>query len=105
VKTKNKQLLGTFSDISDNFRKWVLENICYHYSHSDEEALFRTLAKNTEDEDYFLYVSGRLYFGNKNKIEKALNKKINEFSQYNFFIYDLKKDKQVCTKLAIVEST
>jgi len=105
VKTKNKKLLGAFVDISDNFRKWVLENICYHYSHSDEEALFRTLAKNTEDEDYFLYVSGRLYFGNKNKIEKALNKKINEFSQYNFFIYDLKKDKQVCTKLAIVEST
>jgi hypothetical protein len=101
VKTKNKQLLGTFSDISDNFRKWVLENICYHYSHSDEEALFRTLAKNTEDEDYFLYVSGRLYFGNKNKIEKALNK--NDLPQYNFFVYDLKKDKQVCTKLAIVE--
>ena len=71
MKTKNKKLLGAFVDISDNFRKWVLDNICYHYSHSDEEALFRTLAKNTENEDYFLYVDGDLYFGNK--IEKALS--------------------------------
>jgi hypothetical protein len=46
MKTKNKKLLGTFTNISDNFRKWVLENICYHYSYADEEALFRKLAKN-----------------------------------------------------------
>ena len=103
IKTKNKKLLGAFAGISDNFRKWVLDNICYHYKHSDEEALFRKLAKNIEDEEYFMYVDGDLYFGEKIKIEKALNKKMSEWSHYNFFIYDLKKDKEVYTKLAIVE--
>lgn len=103
MKTKNKKLLGAFAGISDNFRQWVLENICYHYSNADEEALFRTLVKNIEDEEYFMCVDDDLYFGDKIKIEKALNKKMNEWSHYNFFIYNLKKDKEVYTKLTIAE--
>jgi len=46
-----------------------------------------------------LCVDGDLYFGNKNKIEKALNEQIYEY----IFIYDIKKDKEVSTKLTIVE--
>ena len=103
MKTENKKLLGAFAGISDNFRKWVLDNICYHYSQTDEESLFRKLAKNIGNEEYFMCVDGDLYFGDKIKIEKALNKKMNEWSHYTFFIYDVKKDKEVYTKLTIVE--
>ena len=51
-----------------------------------------------------MYVDDDLYFGDKIKIEKALNKKIDEEPHYNFFIYNLKKDKEVYTKLTIAES-
>lgn len=125
MKTTNKKILSSFSSLSENFREWILENMCYHwFDDNTERRLLNKIHELTNNKGYFMFrydddyssdeevewhkilleMKYPFFAGSRSRIENIINnfdKKKTHLSNSKFKVYNIKEDKEISPKVVI----
>jgi hypothetical protein len=101
--------LGSFIQISENFRNFVEEKTLYAFdrfynglnAEQCKKDLYKKVVENLKN-DYFCLIadlhdntSTNLFFGNKKIIEKEIEERLTSTHNIVVYLYDFNQDKQV----------
>jgi hypothetical protein len=56
MKVVNKNILGSFYSLSENFSQWIIENMCFHwFDDNTERKLLNKVRELASNKDYFMF--------------------------------------------------